>query len=180
MSALASVRAGGRAALVVALVVALTGVMGLLMSCSRTLPPQAIHTLPRDPAAPIQLAVSHRGALPVGQPTQLLLKLTPDAGHSWLSTAVRGVRGVQVTGGQRQQWQRTPQQPDAARSVVVTAAAGVHGYVAVDVGWRDPRAGTEMNATFAVPVHAMGAIAATPALGTVEQGPDGQSVQVLR
>ncbi len=94
-----------------------------------------------------------------------------------LTTAIRGVDGLQVSGGEvRVHGAQTAGAP-SVHPFSLRVPATVSGLLAIDVRWS--QGGDMRGATLAVRVGAKGAQPKVEKLGRIESGPDGQPVQVM-
>ena len=130
-----------------------------------------------DSAAPFTLTSTVRGAIEADQPTSVTLAIRADQDVSQLSTALRGISGVEVREGAVIQHGAQASGAFVHHTFEVLAAKGVAGLVAIDLTWTG--ADGQQSVTLAVPISAHGATAKTPALGKLETDDRGEPVQVM-
>ncbi len=111
------------------------------------------------------------------EPRDLMLRFEATMPLASLTTAMRGMDGLHVAGGEARKHGARDVSAATTHAFSLRVPAGVSGLLAIDVTWE--RAGESQSATLAIRVSANGAQPKVEKLGRIEQGRDGQPVQVM-
>lgn len=130
------------------------------------------------PAVPFTFWSSHRGQVQPGAPTLLLFTLQPGVEASAVSTTVRGLKGVVVSGELQRDHEAVARGKKIRHPVHVRADKGVAGYVVVDVSWQS--ATSNGSTTVGVEIRAQGAQQKLEKLGRVLTDGEGQRAHLMK
>ena len=133
--------------------------------------------VPTEAHVPLRVWLDGPTVVSTDQPRDVQLRFEASMALTQLSTAIRGIDGLEVTGGAARQHGARAAGAQTSHPFVLRVPAGISGLVAIDITWE--RAGANQGATLAVRVGAKGAQPKVEKLGRIEKGRDGQPVLVM-